>query len=290
MKQYGAPHSPSLSSMQDWHDLPEPKIVVPLDYTSLEPLKVSLDDVVMHGIGNRTWIASRGNQSKYPHWSLDDAGFHCSATCDDMSPQYSLFGYGKSRETFESQKGQRWLRAPGLEPQHHLEVPRPENTQTLVSPAGTPADHNVGVLRDTDAAVVQTTSFVSSGYTVPQLVRLAGRGNQASVLELLEQGEDPNIKDAIGMTALHAAAKKGYEEIVNQLLCRRAHVNAQATGWQSESPLHYASKYGHTEVAQRLLANRADPNLLSKDGRSALHYAQEKKQKKIVHMLMQEMT
>jgi len=130
---------------------------------------------------------------------------------------------------------------------------------------------------------------VTTACSVPPLVRLAERGNQASVRKLLEQGEDPSIKDDIGVTALHAAAKKGYKEIVDLLLHRRAHVNVQATGWQSESPLHYASKYGRTEVVQKLLANKADPNLLSKDGHPALHYAQEKQHNKIVHMLVQAM-
>ncbi|CAE7439442.1 unnamed protein product, partial [Symbiodinium microadriaticum] len=47
---------------------------------------------------------------------------------------------------------------------------------------------------------------------VPPLVRLAGKGNLEAVRDLLDAGEDPDIMDDLGLTALHAAAKKGYNK------------------------------------------------------------------------------
>jgi len=289
MTQCGAPSSASPSLLQEWHDLPQPQYVVSLNCTSSEPLKVSLDGLAMHEIEQHAWSASAGNQYSALQWSSDDAGMYSGAKCDHMPPQCSLFRCGKSKKKVHSQSGQQWQKAPGPELQKHLEVHVQGTTQTPVSPASTPADHNAMPLKKTDVVWERPSDFVTTACSVPPLVRLAERGNQASVRKLLEQGEDPSIKDDIGVTALHAAAKKGYKEIVDLLLHRRAHVNVQATGWQSESPLHYASKYGRTEVVQKLLANKADPNLLSKDGHPALHYAQEKQHNKIVHMLVQAM-
>jgi len=290
MKPCGAPSSASPSPLQEWHDLPQPKYVVPLNCTSSEPLKVSLECLAMHEIGQQAWSACAGNQLSALQWGSDDTGMYSGATCDHMLPQCSLFRRGKSKKTVPSQSGQQRRKAPGPELQQHLEVQGQDTTQTPVSPASTPADHNARLLKKTDVVREQINDFVTTACSVPPLVRLAERGNQASVRKLLEQGEDPSIKDDIGVTALHAAAKKGYTEIVDLLLHRRAHVNVQATGWQNESPLHYASKYGHTKVVQKLLANKADPNLLSKDGHPALHYAQEKQHDTIVHMLVQAMS
>jgi len=290
MTQCGAPSSASPSLLQEWHDLPQPQYVVSLNCTSSEPLKVSLDGLAMHEIGQHAWSASARNQLSALHLSLHDAGMYSGAKCDYMPPQCSLFRRGKSKKAVPSQSGQQRRKAPGPELQQHLEVYGQHTTHTPVSPASTPADHNARLLTQTDVVWEQPSDFVTTACSVPPLVRLAERGNQAFVRKLLEQGEDPSIKDDIGVTALHAAAKKGYTEIVDLLLHRRAHVNVQATGWQNESPLHYASKYGHTKVVQKLLANKADPNLLSKDGHPALHYAQEKQHDTIVHMLVQAMS
>ncbi|CAE6958276.1 ANKRD50 [Symbiodinium sp. CCMP2592] len=67
---------------------------------------------------------------------------------------------------------------------------------------------------------------------VPSLVRLAGKGNLEAVRDLLDGGEDPDIMDDLGLTALHAAAKKGHNKIVALLIARGARVNPCAAKWK----------------------------------------------------------
>ncbi|CAJ1436637.1 unnamed protein product [Effrenium voratum] len=111
---------------------------------------------------------------------------------------------------------------------------------------------------------------------VPSLVRLAGKGDLASVLELLNRGEDPDIEDDFGLTALHCSAKKGHAKIVELLLERGAKVSPSARNWKGEMPIHYACKYGHTKVLRILLSSRADPHVLTQDGQSPFDLAKER--------------
>eukprot|EP00931_Biecheleriopsis_adriatica_P042058 TRINITY_DN23968_c0_g1_i1.p1 TRINITY_DN23968_c0_g1~~TRINITY_DN23968_c0_g1_i1.p1 ORF type:complete len:242 (-),score=50.05 TRINITY_DN23968_c0_g1_i1:208-933(-) len=126
-------------------------------------------------------------------------------------------------------------------------------------------------------AVAKDEAF-SLSCEVPPLVRSAGKGDFVTVHNLLNDGEDPNSKDDLGMSALHCAAKKGNMQIVSILLIRGADVNVRAIGCKGELPLHYASKYGHKQVLEMLLRSRADPAMATEDGRTALDYAREKKQ------------
>eukprot|EP00931_Biecheleriopsis_adriatica_P042059 TRINITY_DN23968_c0_g2_i1.p1 TRINITY_DN23968_c0_g2~~TRINITY_DN23968_c0_g2_i1.p1 ORF type:complete len:255 (-),score=47.74 TRINITY_DN23968_c0_g2_i1:147-911(-) len=113
---------------------------------------------------------------------------------------------------------------------------------------------------------------------VPPLVRSAGKGDFTAVHNLLNDGEDPDSQDDLGMSALHCAAKKGNLQIVSILITRGADANAQAIGCKGEVPLHYAAKYGHKQVLEVLLRGRADPAMATKDGRTALDYARDQKQ------------
>mmetsp|Transcript_119567 Transcript_119567/g.283958 ORF Transcript_119567/g.283958 Transcript_119567/m.283958 type:complete len:216 (+) Transcript_119567:58-705(+) len=120
---------------------------------------------------------------------------------------------------------------------------------------------------------------------VPPLVRLAGKGNLEAVRDLLDAGEDPDIMDDLGLTALHAAAKKGYNKIVALLIARGARVNPCAAKWKGETPLHYACKYGHAKTLQMLLSFGADPSVLTQEGRSCLDLAKEKKHMNCLELL-----
>ncbi|CAE7474397.1 Ank2 [Symbiodinium pilosum] len=120
---------------------------------------------------------------------------------------------------------------------------------------------------------------------VPSLVRQAAKGNLEEVRNLLDGGEDPDITDDLGLTALHGAAKKGHSKIVALLLARGARVNPAAAKWKGETPLHYACKYGHAKILQMLLSSGADPAVLTQEGRSALDFAKEKRHLNCVDLL-----
>mmetsp|Transcript_23793 Transcript_23793/g.28180 ORF Transcript_23793/g.28180 Transcript_23793/m.28180 type:complete len:152 (-) Transcript_23793:1-456(-) len=117
----------------------------------------------------------------------------------------------------------------------------------------------------TGASDAATEASEALACKVPALVRHAGKGNFSAVEVLLRRGEDPNVQDDFGMTALHCAAKKGDRKIVSLLLARGAQVNSCADNWKGEMPLHYACKYGHAKIVNMLLKSGADPHIVTQD-------------------------
>lgn len=122
---------------------------------------------------------------------------------------------------------------------------------------------------------------------VPSLVRHAGKGDLQAVEELLKSGEDPNVEDDFGMTALHCSAKKGDRKIVALLLAHGARVSSCAENWKGEMPIHYACKYGHSKIVKMLLTFGADPHALTQDGRSPMDLAKDKKHAACVEVLLE---
>ena len=153
---------------------------------------------------------------------------------------------------------------------------------TATEPAflATNAERSKGTWKKDEVAFIQPAEEVSKeqaqqpfSYAVPPLVRLAGKGDAQAVEQLLQQGEDPNLQDELGMTALHCAAKKGYTSIVALLIRYHAAVDARAVSWKGEAPIHYAVKYGQADVLEMLLKHGADPNIRTKDGQRPMDYA-----------------
>lgn len=77
--------------------------------------------------------------------------------------------------------------------------------------------------------------------------------------------------DAVGKTALHVAAARGYDEIVAQLLAAKASVHAY--DHQRCSALHCAVISGHCKVVAQLLAAGSRASTSTKDDSTALHSA-----------------
>jgi ankyrin repeat protein len=95
---------------------------------------------------------------------------------------------------------------------------------------------------------------------------------------LIGRGADVHATDGEGRTALHFAARRGYNEVVKLLLDKTAEPKIQDA--KGHTALHFAAGYGSKKVVRMLL------EVLSKDvidvqdeyGQTALHFATRGKQ------------
>lgn len=108
------------------------------------------------------------------------------------------------------------------------------------------------------------------------LLTAVRQGDLAKVRALLDQGADPDARNAYGTPALFFAAspsakgsaQKTSGQVLKLLLQHGAHVDAQAAN--GETALIAAAGSGSVDNVQRLLTAGADPNLQTKNGDSAL--------------------
>jgi ankyrin repeat protein len=108
---------------------------------------------------------------------------------------------------------------------------------------------------------------------VSPLFAAVGFGDPAVIQALLKGGANVNEKDNDGMTALHWAVLAHHPEAVKALVAGRADVNAaDRFGY---TPLHYAAAvdFGDASTVTALLQAGADPNVKSKEGKTALAYS-----------------
>jgi hypothetical protein len=105
--------------------------------------------------------------------------------------------------------------------------------------------------------------------------------------ELLD--EHPDLLHArpypSGSTPLHAAAFYGRDAAVNELLARKAAVNAQNVS--GLTPLHDCVHRGTVESAALLLDHQGDPSIRNNAGQTPLAYALEKNRPDMVELLQQ---
>jgi ankyrin repeat protein len=115
------------------------------------------------------------------------------------------------------------------------------------------------------------------------LMFAAANGNTEIVKLLLDAGAKINATDSAGSTALHWAADRGQADVVRQLLAARAPVDLETK--RGLTPLMLAATSGNAEIVDVLLAAGADPKRQDFTGRSALDYAQAKRQPAVIQKL-----
>ena len=95
-------------------------------------------------------------------------------------------------------------------------------------------------------------------------------------------------KEYAGLTALQAASKGGYLELVDKLMAAKADVNAKAAEYSGRTALQAAAGAGHLEVVERLLTAKADVNAKAAEhfGRTALKAAAEAGHLEVVERLL----
>ena len=113
-----------------------------------------------------------------------------------------------------------------------------------------------------------------------QAIQGAIQGKAQDVTEVQRFLEtDPelvNKKDEDGQTALHKAAQNNSVDMVSLLMLNRGDINIQDNN--GFTPLHLTVMNGHIQIVMTLLDARADATLKTKDHKTALKIAREKKE------------
>lgn len=115
------------------------------------------------------------------------------------------------------------------------------------------------------------TSYFKQGEDDWNMIESVLRGNQQALMQLLNQGADPNAMSRGGMTALMFAAESGDTLMVQVLVLNGA--NLEATISEGTTPLMIAVLNGHFQVAHYLLKKGANPDRQDDYKGSALLYA-----------------
>ena len=106
-----------------------------------------------------------------------------------------------------------------------------------------------------------------------------------SVLNLIEAGEDLNVQDETGTTALMIAAEIGDELLLEKLI--RAGGNVNIKNILGDTALNCATNKGHIKCMQKLLDHDANINTRGHDGNTALVTAVTMKSEPCLNLLLQ---
>ena len=104
-----------------------------------------------------------------------------------------------------------------------------------------------------------------------KLIQAARYGNTYRVWELLYYGEDPDIINNKGETALIKASENGYTDTIKLLLNRNANPNIRNI--YGATALMMASINDYTDIVQLLLDQEAKPDIRNNNGDTALTLA-----------------
>lgn len=121
-------------------------------------------------------------------------------------------------------------------------------------------------------AGTDANSSDADGKPAIYLVMEYGRGNPVILKSLLRSGANPDkVTYNTQQTAMHAAAKKGYQVCIKTLLL--AGGKADKSDGYGNTALMYAAREGHITIVRTMLQEKADPNARNNHGETALHLA-----------------
>ncbi len=117
-----------------------------------------------------------------------------------------------------------------------------------------------------------------------QLINAAERGDNSTVLKLLEAGADIDAQDARGRTAMMAATHENKVATVEALIEAGADVDIQDD--RKDNPFLYAGAEGLLEILKLTIAAGADTKLTNRYGGTALIPAAEEGHVEVVKELL----
>lgn len=104
------------------------------------------------------------------------------------------------------------------------------------------------------------------------------------VEKMLDEGFDPNVATADGLTALHQAAIEASLRVASLLVKKGANVNAIDNDWWT--PLHAAAACDHWRIVNLLLSNGAQTDVINVDGDLPLEIAEGDKTRQLIESEM----
>ncbi|KAJ4855373.1 ankyrin repeats (3 copies) domain-containing protein [Trichoderma breve] len=131
------------------------------------------------------------------------------------------------------------------------------------------------------------TSDWDKWYRISDFYNAAKAGNVDTIERLLDEGVNPNLKNASGYTLLTVAILNEYEAAV-KALAQRADVDIDSSSDIGVSPLFLAATNGYERIVTILLEAGADPELKDDLGRMAVDIARENGYERIVEILERE--
>ena len=123
---------------------------------------------------------------------------------------------------------------------------------------------------------------VLEGHILPKLGKNLLDDHEA-LQAFLKEGQDVNMKDSEGRTALHFACGYGEMKCAEILVKEGSDVNA--TDKNKNTPLHYAAGYGRVDLVELLVEGGASVTLVNNDGKSPLDVAKLNDQDDVVKAL-----
>lgn len=151
-----------------------------------------------------------------------------------------------------------------------------------------PHDHHCASCCALSSAVAENMDEISFNRS---LCAAASLGNISRATDLIDRHpesvhSDGRVSGRSGYTPLHFAAREGHLEVVQLLIERGAHIDAQTTAGGA-TPLHRAAFMGRTDVVKALLNGGADPTIRDADGQTALHKANAQSRASVASVLLQ---
>ena len=122
---------------------------------------------------------------------------------------------------------------------------------------------------------------------VTPLLSAAERGHTEVCELLLDNGSDLEESEPRAQwTALHIAAGRGPESLLQLLLSPKYNPNLNITDRTESTPLHFASQMGHLAFVKKLLQAGADPLLPDHQGFLPIHSAARNNHDEVVWTLI----
>ena len=146
------------------------------------------------------------------------------------------------------------------------------------------SETKIHVTDDTDVSDVST---VISQQDIIDFFNTISNGNVDKVVELLEEGIDPAIRDLEHFPALHCAITNNQVEITIELLKWLKDINMERDDY-CDPPLFYAADIGNKEIVELLLDAGASVDVRNKNESTPLYAAIEGGYQSIVAFLLQQ--